>query len=723
MAALSSATEPATASRPVAEIARKHMDLVIMSGSKTGIRHSPPPPPEKQQSSTRPRPNTTKHGRRCRLPRNVAHCRMDSIVCSTNIYQHTKEGIIAYGNLWPKEHGGRPVDEAAIEAMIYDSDALRLQLPEAEPKYVHFARLVQHLQPPDKFVWHRWTWECAELWCDNDWWTCLGPSSSGKSCVFGVFALIDWCIAPCDTVTVMVSTTLEMVKERIYLNVVKHYDYLPARYKWEQPFDNTDGAGQVQAIFRQATPLGLLIQDVSKGTLTGAGIKCVGFKAGDKLETIKGQLGRHMKRMRLLVDELQGTNPAVLDLPVNMFASGDGKFGGFGNPSHYGDPLATASTPEGGAVNWPVLDKRLRLPSPHADAGEYITKKFKTERGECLFLDGLECPSIREPEKYHYLLDPKHIAKVIRTEGLNSAMVDTYIRGIFPSGGTASVVLDADEAALHGVAAREVVWHNMPQDWISLDLGQGGTDAKAVRRLRVGKVMAPDGTLVNRILSVELHKIITDNALAAQVPITLQIARQVKLFMILWHVPINRVGGDSTATQGATLDAIETLTGTIGIHRIGFAGAASDKVVKEGWPRLCKEEYANRASELAGLFRELCLCGIIKGLDSETLQQASQRRWLLAEEKDDEDNVSAKQIDPNKRINGKSPDALDTMLVACMMLREAAGIFPRSGPVLEAAPEIEDDWLKMASHDRRRGGGRIGLLVAGQSPGFGRGRR
>lgn len=632
---------------------------------------------------------------------------MDQLV--SNIYRHTSEGIVAYGNLWEPKY-----DEIAIEALIYEDDSLRQSLPGGKAAYIHWARLVQHLQPANRFAWNRWVWECAELWCDNKWFTVIGPSSSGKSCTFGVFALCDWAIDPCETTTVMVSTTLEMVKERIYKFAVEHHGYLPAAYKWDAPFVHNER--QVQTIFRQATPLGILIQDIDNATLTGAGIKCVGFKAGESLETIKAQLGRHAKRNRLLVDELQGTSRAVLKLPVNFGASGKFKFGGFGNPSDYMDPLADASEPADGVAAWPLIDKKLRELSP--DGEPYLTKKFKTKKGECLFLDGLECPSMREPALYPYLLDPAHVRETIKEEGINSAMVDTYIRGIFPSGSEATVVLDADEAAACQVAQTNVLWANQPDDWIALDLSHSGTDAKIARRLRVGMVDRPDGPPRECIKSVEFATIKTNSDTRIYGTISRQIARQVHALMIKWAVPINRVGGDSTATQGAALDAIEEEAGEIGIKRMSFAGAASDKPVKQGWPRLCKEEYANRASELAGIFRELCLSGMIRGLDAVTMQQAAQRRWLTPSEKEEEAKA-AKQIDPNKRIGGKSCDELDTMLVGCAMLRDFAGIYPRSKvPLAHAAPE-EKQWHGYAQRDSRRGGSRIAALVQGQGKQWG----
>ena len=55
----------------------------------------------------------------------------------------------------------------------------------------------------------------------------IPPASSGKSCDAAVFALEYWMQAPEQTAVLVASTTMDMLKSRIWGNVARYHQQLP----------------------------------------------------------------------------------------------------------------------------------------------------------------------------------------------------------------------------------------------------------------------------------------------------------------------------------------------------------------------------------------------------------------------------------------------------------------------------------------------------------------
>lgn len=596
-------------------------------------------------------------------------------------YREWSDGRIeAYGARWPQGFG--PVE---IEASLYAYEAQRKAAPNCLDRHKHFARYLKLIVPETAFAWHRWVYEGVELWCE-DWFTCIGAAGTGKSAMFGLFVLGDWLVEPSDTVTVLVSTSLDALKARIYKYVCQWHESVIPQYR--------------VGSFRQANPLGLLhvdpvTEENPQPQWKGAGILCVGFKAGDSTESIKNHLGRHLRRNRIVVDELQGVNPAVLDLWWNMGASGEFKFGGFGNPQSMFDPLASASTPAGHSSRLAAFDWLHR---DMMDVGRRRTKTWPTDQGRCLMLDGRESPGVDDPAKFHYLIGQKHIDAAKKSGGENSVQWYAFICGIFPPSGGANTLLSAKEVKEGKAEERGVSWEGNWEDWIFGDLAHSGEDEKVIQRARVGKAVG--GAWMIDLMEREYIQIDEKAGFISQ-----QIGRFVATKAKLWGVPVNRVAIDATATQGAMIDAVEQAMGGRGVVRIHAAGPPSNNAVKLGWPQMCKEAYADRAAELAGNLAEFVRAGQIRGMDSILAQQCVSRVVLPQEE-----NQGKLKLDPDKRGNngGKSPNEFDALCVGVTALREKAGVHPGQG-MLISLPGSEDKAWKSAAQkfDIRRRGNRL----------------
>ena len=599
-------------------------------------------------------------------------------------YRQRENGIIeAYGAVWPV--GTHP---AAIEAGLYADDDLRSRVPDCQPRHLHFIRFCKHLVSDKVFLWHRWAYEGAELWCERGW-TCIGAAGTGKSAMFGLFVLADWLADPANTVTVLVSTTIDMLKARIWMYVCKWYEALPEQFR----------AGH----FRQANPLGLLYvaeptEQVPNPQWLGAGIICVGFKQGDKEEVIKNHLGRHLKRNRIIVDELQGVNRAVLDIWWNMGASGQFKFGGFGNPQSMFDPLGEASAPSGHVSTLAAFDW---LHATMMGSGHREEKKWKTRLGYCLMFDGLDCPTL-DDKRFHWLINQEHIDNARAAGGENSVLWYIFVRGIFPPTGGLNTLVSGKEITECGANETMVAWDGPTQYWLWGDLAHGGEDEAGVQRVRVGRAVG--GRIMILLMERTLIEVDVKKGLISQ-----QIGRRVAAIAREHNVSVDRMAIDATGTQGASIDAIEVAMKAQGIVRIHASGPASKNMpVKLGWPQSCVEAYDNRAAELAGNFREFLRAGQIRGVDAILAQQASSRVTLPQEEVG-----GVLKLHPDKKAGngGKSPTALDIVCIGCTALRERGGIHPGTGAALVLSVAGRDQWEKAASRLDIRGRGRLRSLL------------
>jgi hypothetical protein len=605
--------------------------------------------------------------------------------------QWTDGRIEAYGSLWPVG-----CEAPQIEAALYAHDRIRNKTPGVRPKHHHFEKFIKLVLPESIFDWHRWVYEGCELWCDEEYWTCIGAAGTGKSAMFGAFVLCDWLAAPSETVTVLVSTSLDSLKARIYKFVIAYHGALIPQYRIGN--------------FRMSNPLSLQFLDeptdeVPQPQWQGAGVVCVGFKQGDSDQALKNHLGRHLPRNRMVVDELQGVNPGVLNIWWNSGASGEFRFGGLGNPQSMFDPLATASCPTGHTTTLGAFDWLHNTQMDHGkdENGHRRLKTWKTEFGRTLMFDGLDSPAVDDPKRFHYLINEKFIALARARGGENSNQWYAFVRGIFPPSGSGNTLLNAREIKETRSEEKDVVWDGPTLDWLWGDLAHSGEDDAVIQHARVGVVEGGSHMiqlLERKILQVDLKKGFVSQQMAAQV---CAFARQ-------HSIPAGRMAIDATATQGAMIDVIEQKLGSQGIVRVHASGPASKRMpVKLGWPQMCDEAYANRAAELAGNFREFVRCGQVRGVDPILAQQACSRVTLPQEE-----SGGVLELDPDKKAanNGKSPNELDVVCIGATALRERGGIHPGDGKVAMAQDQSMEAWRERAAAvDVRARGNRIGRLL------------
>lgn len=588
--------------------------------------------------------------------------------------------ITLYGHRW--QTAIYP-DEWTINAFLYERDDIRATSKHFPSKGDCFRRMIKIHTPENVFVWSKWVDDFIDGWCESNCLTVWGASSTTKSGIAARIILEDLLVAPMDTFCLVVTNPIEKHGDRMYGSFLKWLKALPPER-------------QMIGTARKANPMGFLTSEGDSGQRTG--LVCISNKPGDSFEDLKRYLGTHVERNRLVVDEPQGCSHSVVKIKNNLGASGSYKEIFIGNPDGWSSPLGIHSEPKDG--------NRKRIIEEQPDVWE-TRNHFKGLPGRCIVFDGRKAPSMKEPEKYPFMIQPDFAESIAKLEGPNSRFFWTYIVGRIPPGGHRLTCITESDIDEIGARACPHKFSGTFEDWVGLDLSQGGPDNCVVYRARVGPF---DGMKGNRVKLLEKRYIKPD---ITRPDISGQIAAEVVGLLGEWDIPIHRVAGDSSGNQGALLDRIESVLGQTGLVRVSSEGGATDRPVKAGVPQTGKERYRNRATEIVMQVAELLKHRQLWNICDEATHQITTRG--LSEAADDESGPKRRQcIEPKsdwrQANSGRSPDELDAIGVLVDALI-GKGIIVIAED--DAAPNAAmQEWSRRKKTiDVRRRRSRLGALV------------
>ena len=166
--------------------------------------------------------------------------------------------------------------------------------------YYHRKELISTLWPKD-YAWHRWNERRLRSVCDHSWVTWLGPGGSAKTTDAAVFALQYWLEAPNETAVIVCSTTMKMLRKRIWGQVAAYHQKLP------------QNIGPVGELLDSDTMIRWRKGDPKNGIFGMA------VEEGPIEEVMNNLIGIHTTRVWLILDEMQGVRQAIM-LAANNIA-------------------------------------------------------------------------------------------------------------------------------------------------------------------------------------------------------------------------------------------------------------------------------------------------------------------------------------------------------------------------------------------------------------------
>lgn len=203
-----------------------------------------------------------------------------------------------------------------------------------------------------------------------------GCGGAGKTFAAGLYTCLWWMIAPHESIATFTSTTVDMIRQRIW-PVVSHY--------WETAANAATGElYHPSGIIGDKVDSQLVIRN-RKGDDKHA-IKALAVAHGETQKALHNLKGRHAKRMLLVVDEANGTPEAIFEVVPNMRKGcQDMTVIIIGNPASRLDPHGRALTPE---IGWNAITE---------DINSWRTKavpEWQLDPGVALRFDGKQSPNV-----------------------------------------------------------------------------------------------------------------------------------------------------------------------------------------------------------------------------------------------------------------------------------------------------------------------------------------
>ncbi len=568
--------------------------------------------------------------------------------------------------------------------MLYVSPELRGKTAKSLTERQHFVNLMLALFPKSANQWHAYLDDVVDAWLAERRVIHWGPTSIGKSHMWGAVLLADWLVAPKVSSTILASTSLEALEERIFGCIKKLYaaandandDTLPGK------------------VFKQ--PKGLFYE--AGGNRTG--IYCVGVKPGDTESEIQKHIGKHPPRFRVALDEPQGMPYAIIRAQVNAGSSGDYKFLAMGNPKTWTDTLGRISEPKGS----------------RKEICETMPKYWRSSWYGALVIyhDGLTNPSVLHrdgPEagekEFPFMLSMRRIQEVGDTEGTDSPDYWTMMRGFIPPSGLTKVVCSESEFISHGATEDLVYWKDQPEVFAAMDPAFGGSDRFILSFWEKGE--NTDNELIIRFKSSTDVKIELSKGNVEQQ----SVEKVVELLNAEGITTLEKVAIDSTAAQSEFANWLERMMEG-NVWRVDYASRVSDLAIpgapaarkEDGSQRVCRDEYKDRPTELWMAFAAFVKTGHLRNIPMEVVNQMGCRDVI--------ENQKPMQIEPKdskykSKLGGRSPDEADAASMVVDLLRRRFGVVPTGTERSLKVPGMSQSWDDAVSAMHIGGSGRISL--------------
>lgn len=480
-----------------------------------------------------------------------------------------------------------------------------------------------------KFEWQYYSETAVRAFCDNEQTAISGAGGTSKSASAGFYAEPWYLCAPNDSAVLVVSTTLDGAKKRIWKNISSNYSEL---------YRLTGGVGETVMLGNPRPHIRSSAKDTAHGMFV------VAVAAGEIQKGIESLKGFHPKRLLVIGDEVDAISQAVVDVCVNL-RIGTVEFQAIwlGNDPSLFNPLGKLMEPERG--------KPVGLEH----------KEWTSISGiKCLRFDGYDSPNLKDNNKWTGIIRQVDIDAAHRQHGENSPQVWIMIRGIHPPEGADSTVLSEAMIARKNCRDR-VTWKSSFILSAMLDPGFGG-DPCLFRTFKRGLDTTDK-------LRVEMDEIIhiPIQANDATNPAEYQIAQKVMELCKARGIPPDEFIIGSTGT-GRGAAAVLQREWSPNIHTCEEGGAASDLIVSEENPKPAKEQFDRRITELHFSIREFVEADMIRNLDLDTANQLCSRKYEI------KGTGAGKRLSLEKKEDMKarglrSPNESDSLAFGIDMLR------------------------------------------------------
>lgn len=551
-----------------------------------------------------------------------------------------------YGLDWPAEIHDVQIDLICAkkwrEKPFCDADLL-------DP-WEHLLRACRALFTHEQMSISPWTEAHAVDWTTELFCVTLGCASCSKSNDYGAFALLDWLTDPVDTVTILASTTKEMLKIRSYESVIRYYKILKSSAEFYIPAKESK---QITAILNEADP----DQPGMDAATDKASIRGVAVQAGTANEARANLQGAHLPYVRLILDEMAAMREAAVDARVNLsIGAKDFRFFGLANPDSFFDLSCQYSEPNDG---WGSVDEN--------------STDWRTRFGKVRHHNGFDSPAVTEPngvEKYPYLIKQADIDRALaETHGnQDDPQIWTMIKGFPPTAGLEKTVLTQQDITAFN-AEDDCEWRNQIVGTVAgLDpafTAEG--DGCVLQFADVGL------TTDFRYRMLFGDTVYIPIEASSERPVVFQILDKCIEELGRRGVPLQNLAVDDSGTQSVADVLDNGMRGRC--LRCNFGARASEKPASRTDDTPAKQRFGNQATELWMHVAELVRNDHIRGLPKAACKQLCQRVFKRAVASTVLQRLESK-ADFKKRTGLNSPDEADAAALCVRAARVRYGLLP-----------------------------------------------
>ena len=574
--------------------------------------------------------------------------------------------IERYGHGWAYGAG-----DSAIELTCFRNYGAVPDWDTGHTRTFHFERAIQILLPEKTpqgkplFVMSKWDERRIQSLCDPErhfqtWW---GGSSTGKSTTAAAFFLVYYLAAPDETTVQICSTSVKSLRMRVWAEVMRFYEYILSC--GPLPMESFRGGASPPAL--RYRPKG------SKDASERIGIFGRAVQKGAVDDAKADIQGVHATYNALMVDECAISHMwPVVEVFDNIASGREALFLGTGNPIRTQDPLCRASRPKNG--RWDSINMNM--------------DEWDTEKGVCLYFNGLKSPGVAEPDKYFFLKNQKQIDDMRRDPGENTPRWYTMVLGWVPPEGMTETIFTQELIERHNLK-RKVKWVEQPVGLAAMDGAFTiGGDRAVLATAFVGATT--DGNVVIQfntpiVINIELNE---------GEPIAYFLVRKVRQHCEAHGIPATRFGLDVSSTQTVFGDIFTKEWGA-GWYGCQFGGAATGQMVSNDDKRKPSDVYANRATQLWMDVRSFSINGQIAGMQDDACNEFCNR---LVDERGGKMAIESKK--EYKDRTGESPDIADGHVILIAMAKDILNMAPGKQNIQATSERTQNEEAKAVDVDR-----------------------
>ena len=520
----------------------------------------------------------------------------------------------AYANDHKPENGG-------LGAQAHLRNAMRLLWPtvyggEVEPGHPRWREDLELL-----------TW----AWCNYKIISVIGHASAAKTHTFGHVAAASYLADSLNSIITLTSTHLSGLRKRLWsdtVSAIRSAEIAPG-LTGAQLFD-------IRAHDMTIRPLGSKEDKyVIEGIATDRG--------QDAVEKIQGTHSR--RRRYVVIDEAQGTPPAIFEAASNLMTDPDFRIVMLANPTRRHSVFGTWCEPEAG---WSSID-------PECDT------HWETKRGGvCIRLDGLKSANIKAGKTiFPFLVRQDYLDSVAKAFGEGSPRWWTFVRGWFAPEGLFGIIYPG---AVLNKAEAKVEYQLPPVKMAALDPAFEGGDQCSLVLGEYGSARGSKWALnVTEVINVKVA--VTETSDPLDFLIAHEVMRICKERDVL---PDNFIMDTTGAGRGVAAILEKEWSRTV--HKCGFGGSPTDRRLKLSDNELSKDLFDRFVSELWWAGRAWMEEGLVGGVDSRfksLRDQLSARQYETVKDK----KISVEKKSDMKDRLGYSPDEADAFVMLVELLR------------------------------------------------------